>query len=409
MVKKSYFVSLVLFGLLLWQVGGECLADTSADLAQAEQHEDDRHYDQAEAVYKQIVADSPDSADAVRARGRLAALYLVWGKQPQADGAYQQLLAKFSQHSVLPEAIYEIARAYERREKYERAGELYQQVAQRSAGNEYIDKGQLRAAKVNVLWLVESANDTAAQAAMAQLIADFNDHNFVNPEEFPDVLYDIAKECQRAEKYSQALSLYQHILQHRPESGFARRAQFGLEGMSIFSLGYTANSADVNTAVDSFAAKFAGQEDLPAAVYKIAVEYHMKAYRFVNKDLSDQAEGCFQKAALVFDRVANEFPGADIVPKALRSAGDCYRKLGRYDESTRCFQKLVDDYPGFETAWNALFTIGRNYEDLKQSGAISKSDADLKMKAAYAELLKEYPSCPGTKHARRWLSRHNSK
>jgi tetratricopeptide (TPR) repeat protein len=409
MVKGIGFVASVLCTLFLLGSANVCLADAAAQLEQAEQHEDDRHYDQAEAIYEQIVADSPGSADAVRARGRLASLYLVWGKQPQADGAYQQLLAKFSQHSVLPEALYEIARAYERREEYERAGELYQQVAQQSVGSEYIDKGQLRAAKVNVLWLVESANDTAAQAAMAQLIADFNDHNFVNPEEFPDAIYDIAKECQRAERYSQALSLYQHILQHRPASLFARRAQFGVEGISIFSLGDTASDADVNTAVDSFAAKFVGHEDLPAAVYKIAVEYHMKAYRHVNKGLADRAEGCFQKAALVFERVANEFPGVGDVPKALRSAGDCYRKLRWYDESTRCFQKVVDDYPDFETAGNALFQIGRNCEDLKKSGAITKSQADLKTKAAYEQLLNEYPSCPGAKHARRWLSRHNSK
>ncbi|MHC4867871.1 MAG: tetratricopeptide repeat protein [Planctomycetota bacterium] len=409
MVKENGLTISVLCGMILFGLAIACFADAEARLDLAEQHEDDRDYDQAEAVYKQIVADSPGSADAVRAQGRLAALYLIWRKQPQADRAYRELLAKFSEHSALPEALYEIASACERREEYERAGDLYQQVARQSTDSEFIDKAQLRAAKVNVLQLVESGNDPEAQAAMAQLIADFKDRDFANPNQLPDALYDIAKECQRAEEYSQARYLYRYILQHRPECGFARRSQFGLEALSIFSLGYTASSADVNTAVDNFAAKFAGQEDLPAAVYKIAVEYHMKAYRFVNKDLTEQAEGCFQNAALVFEMVANEFPGAGEVPKALRSAGDCHRKLGRYDESTRCFQKVVDDYPDFETAWNALFQIGRNYEDLKESGAISKSEADSKVRAVYEQLLRKHPSCPGAKHARRWLSRRNSK
>jgi TolA-binding protein len=112
---------------------------------------------------------------------------------------------------------------------------------------------------------------------------------------------------------------------------------------------------------------------------------------------------------MIFERVAREFPGTTPVPKACRSAGDCYRKLGEYEESIRCYKKVVDDYPDFETAWNALFQIGRNYEDLKKSGAIAKSEVDAKIKAAYEQLLEKYPSCPGARHARRWLSRYNSK
>jgi TolA-binding protein len=105
----------------------------------------------------------------------------------------------------------------------------------------------------------------------------------------------------------------------------------------------------------------------------------------------------------------SDYPASTAVPKAFRSAGDCYRKLGEYTDSIRCYRKLLDDYPDLRTAWNALLNIGRNYEDLKKSGSLQASEADAETKAAYEQLLQDYPSCPGTKYASRWLSRHNTR
>lgn len=409
MTKGNAPVFSLVCGLILFGLADACFADAAAQLQQAEQYKDARDYEQAETAYRQIVADSPGSGDVLTAQSRLAALYIVWGKQPKADTTSQRLRADFSEHPGLPKALYAIAKAYEQREKFERAAGLYQQVVQQSSDGELAGKAQLHAAKVNVLSLIASGQDSEVQAAISKLITDFNDGNVGDAEEFPETLYDVAKECQRAEDYNEAQHLYQHILQQYSQSRYASRAQFDVEAVDIFALGDMAGEADVNTAVDGFVAKFAGHQNLPSAVYKMAVEYHMKAYRLMNKGLTEQAEGCFRKAALVFERVADEFPSAGEVPKALRSGGDCYRQLERYDESTLFFQKVVDTYPNFETAWNALFTIGRNYEGLKESGAIPKSEADLKIKAAYEQLLERYPSCPGTEHARRWLSRYESK
>jgi TolA-binding protein len=417
MARKVCLVSLVVFGLVCFQMAETSFADAEAELELAEQYQDDRNYEQAEATYEAVAASYPDSSEAVTAQAKLTALYIVWGKQPQADAAYKRLQTKFSEHPSLAKGLYTVAKAYERRGKYKQAGDLYRDIVEQYPDSQCTDRASLHAAKVEILLLIEKGRDSEVRAAINELVSDFNDvdvSDFKDPtlidhEELPETLYDIAKECQRAEDYNEARYLYQQILQQHAQSRYARKAQFDVEALSIFSLGDRANDVDVKTAVDGFVTKFAAHQYLPTAVYKIAVEYHMKAYRLINKGLTDRAEGCFQKASLVFERVANEFPGAGDVPKALRSAGDCYRKLGRYAESTRCYQKVVDDYPDFETAWNALFTIGRNHEDLKESGAISKSEADSKTKAVYEQLLKEFPSCPGTKHARRWLSRHNSK
>ena len=106
----------------------------------------------------------------------------------------------------------------------------------------------------------------------------------------------------------------------------------------------------------------------------------------------------------------NELPASiDATPHACCYAGDCYRKLGEYEKSIEYYERIVDDYSGDRMAWNALFLVGLNYEELKKSGSLWKSEADLKIKAAYQQLLEKYPDCKAAGHARRWLSRHNSK
>jgi tetratricopeptide (TPR) repeat protein len=408
MVKGNGFVASVLCGLLLFGFADLCFAeeaDVEAQLEQAEQYLDHGQYEQAKAVYKTIIKDSPGSDDALRAEEGLIVLYVVRNKDPKARSAFQRLLTEFSGYSGLAEAIDHVGDAYREVGKYEEAVEKYRYVVDNFPGTERAMLSQIGLVKLHLL----REDEAAAQAATARLIADFEDRDFVKGQEFPNVLYEIAKEFQRVEGYSQARDLYQRIVQQYSQSHHAKRARFDIETLDVFALGDVANDADVNMAVDSFVAKFSDDPYLPTAVYKIAVEYHMRAYWLVNKDLMEQAEGCFRKAALVFERVTYEFPAASDVPKALRSAGDCYQKLGRYAESTRCFQKVVDYYPDFETAWNVLFQIGRNYEDLKESGAFARSEADTKIKAVYEQVLEKYPSSPGARHARRWLSRRNSK
>jgi len=51
----------------------------------------------------------------------------------------------------------------------------------------------------------------------------------------------------------------------------------------------------------------------------------------------------------------------------------CHQQLENYQQSTDYCQKIVDDHPDYRLADNALFTVGHNYEKLKESGALSES------------------------------------
>jgi hypothetical protein len=69
---------------------------------------------------------------------------------------------------------------------------------------------------------------------------------------------------------------------------------------------------------------------------------------------------------------------------------------------------VVDEHPGFRTAYNAQFLVGHNYERMKKEGLVSKSQADLNTKAAYEQLLQDYPDCAFARYAKHWLSRSRS-
>jgi len=59
MIKNILFAALFLFGLLLCQMPGVCFADAAAQLEQAEKCEETGKYEEAEAMYKQIVTEYP--------------------------------------------------------------------------------------------------------------------------------------------------------------------------------------------------------------------------------------------------------------------------------------------------------------------------------------------------------------
>ncbi|MHC4157003.1 MAG: tetratricopeptide repeat protein [Planctomycetota bacterium] len=474
MVKKVCFAILVLFGSLFCDVPSRCFADVATQLEQAEQYKDDRYYEQAETIYKAIVAADPNTDEAFTVQEKLTCLYVAWAKQPKADAAYQELLAEYSGRPGIAKAVDHVADAYRKIGNFQKARRCSQYIVDQWPDGDHAAEAQAAVVRASILMgdeigaqagmsklltsfadsthiakaVDEVADDyykagqyekarqwhqyvvdhwpqdqralqaqknvailntilgdqTAAEAALDKLVTDFSTHV-----KLPNLLYEMARDYEEVKEFNQAKEVYQRIVQVCPGTSQAGDSPLDVRKLDVYLLIESDRDDEVTSAVDRLIADYAAHPYVSVAVHKVAVHYHLKAYRLGNQGLESEASRCFRKAALIFERVMARFPGSDAVPRALRCAGDCYRKLGEYEESIRCYQKIVDDHPSFETAWNALFLVGRNYEDLKKSGAIAKSDADLKIKAAYEQLLEEYPSCPGARHARRWLSRYGTK
>ncbi len=463
MFKKILFMPLVLFGLVFFQMAGECFAGASSQLEQAQTYMNNGDYEQAEGIYKTIVQNYPGTDHALEAQKQVTVLYIDWDKQAQAQAALQELVAGFSENEHIAKAVYEVAQKYRWLQKYDKAGEVYQTVVEKWPGNDkYAIASQIGVARSNI----EVGNDAGADAAMQKLITQFSDHQDV-----VSAVYQLAHHCRKLGRHDKTSKYYQVIVDRWPGHEHAIWSQVGVVRANI-GLG---NNADANAAIEKLLTDFSGDPDIVWAIFNISYQYHQygryivenrpgtkyamwaqagvamskvepgndtaadaaiaklladfsghpdlplviswgfaeqyytKALQLENQGLGKQAREHFQKAAMICEIVINLFPGSGATLEACRWAGDSYRKLGKYEKSIQCYQRVADDYPEYHLAWHALSLVGLNYAKLEGSGLISKSEANAKIKAVYEQLLENYPNCKVAKRAQRWLSQHNSK
>jgi outer membrane protein assembly factor BamD (BamD/ComL family) len=121
--------------------------------------------------------------------------------------------------------VYWFGKEFEAAKKYERAKSIYQQVVWRYPESSHAAKALLAASKMDVLSLIESGADTAAQAALDTLIADFNDHP-----DLPDAVFVVGEqyyneafryenqrlEAEAKENFRKAIAIWERIITELP-------------------------------------------------------------------------------------------------------------------------------------------------------------------------------------------------
>jgi tetratricopeptide (TPR) repeat protein len=357
--------------------------------------------DKARQCYQDIVSRWPQAEHAVQAKAGVARSSILLGDEAAAQAAVADLLSGYAGNAQKPEAIDHVADQYRDLRRFEDALPLYQYIVD----NWGQTKRAMESQRGVTLCYVGLGDDPNAEAAVQKLAADFSG----NPE-LPALLYDMANGYENARKFDKAKAIYQQVVQiapQYPDSRHGPTAPLDVRKADILALIDSGQHEAVQSALNSVIADFSGNGYLATVVYKVAVQYHMKAYALLNEQgLGDEARAFFLGGAALFQRVINDYPDSWPIPRAYRSAGDCHRKLGDFQKSITFYQALVDNYPNFRTAGNALLLVGRNYEELKESGAMPEADADAKIKAAYERLLERYPACQGSDYARLWLEKY---
>ena len=171
----------------------------------------------------------------------------------------------------------------------------------------------------------------------------------------------------------------------------AYRAQLDVRKVQIMALVKAGKDAEVGVEIDRFVAAHPGNSYMPVALSGIAELYYAKSE--------------YQKALSIWKKVIYELPDCIGTARAWLFTGDVYAKLGDLEKAVQCYEKVSNDYPKWRLGWHATFLVGRTYEQLKQSGAMSESEADAKTRAAYELVLERYPDCEAAEAARQWLGR----
>jgi tetratricopeptide (TPR) repeat protein len=266
MSTKTLLISSVLFGVLLFMAAGVWFADTSELLEQADTYKQEGNYEQAEAIYQQIVTDYPDTDYAFLSQKNLAILYVLWDNQPEADAALGQLVTDFYEHTGISQAVWQIAKEYEQKKKYDKALELHQYNVENYSTDMHAMWSQVEI----VYSLIESGDDAAADTACDKLITVFSEQ-----ETLPKEIHQIAMKYNSLERYNKALELHQYNVGHSSKyDTYTMWSQVEIVESHIRD----ANDAAADAACDMLLSAFSEQPTLPKEVYLIA-DLHSKAGR----------------------------------------------------------------------------------------------------------------------------------
>ena len=320
-------------------------------------------------------------------------------KYQQAEEAVNNMVSAAGSNPAMPVTLFNIAKEFKELERYDETMRIYQKIAQNYPNSEFGGKARMGVDKLRVWNLIEAGDAAGAQSALEKMIKDYKDED-----ELAHTVHGIAVKFDENGYYEQAKSLYQRVKRDYPNENVAELAAVGLRLCDIRAMIGKAPYAAVKPEIDRLMRDLSGRRQLPVAVLDIAFAYLQQAMRLDEQGSAEQAKESYRNVIKVCEIVTNQLPRSPATPKAYDYAVICYQKLGNHPKAIECCQKIVQDYPTYNKRWQALSMMGNIYENQKESGAISKTEADQKIKAVYEQLLSEYPDCRAARHAQYWLT-----
>jgi tetratricopeptide (TPR) repeat protein len=309
--------------------------------------------------------------------------------EPAADAAFNKLLTVFSKQPTLPKEVYQLANTYSDAGKNDKAGQLYQYILKTWPGDKYA-----MLAKDSLATGTHLNDELSVTEAVDSLLTDFSK----NKDIAKSLSENVAK-YYKAGSYEKAAQLCQYVIDNwRDDTGAVISGKVELAKVRIAE----SNDVAVKGILDEMVSAYGGNPALPDAVFKIGEEYYNKAIGDANESPIDQADpnfairqDNFAEAAFIWDRIITQMPDSNstATTHAYYFSADCYRKLGKYEKAVEYFQKVVDKWPNYQYAWSAQYLIGECYEKLRNSGGISKAEAEPKIEQAYQAVIERYPEC----------------
>jgi tetratricopeptide (TPR) repeat protein len=339
MANKTLLVTSVLFGFLLSAATGQCLADASAQFKQANDYKRAKQYEQAEAIYQQIVTVFPDSNDALEAQKQLTILYIKQDNQPQAEAAFQKLLADFYMYNEIAKAVNKVADHYGWSGRYEKAKQLYQYVVDNWPQADYAIWSQKSLAASNM----RLGDDSNADAAIEELLNNFSQHK-----QIANAVNMLADECSTLKRYEKALQLYQYIIENCPDNEVAIWAQ---RSEAILNMKLGRNDA-AQAAVEQLLTNFSEHKNIAKAANKVADHYR----------LSKQ----YEKARQLYQYVVDNWPQADYAMWSQKSLATSNIQLGDDPNADAAIERLLANFSQHKQIANAVNMLAGECSVLKK-------------------------------------------
>jgi len=384
MVKKIFLLSSVLFSLLLSTAASRCLADVSEQFEQAQTYQLNGNYEQAEAIYQQIVMDFPDSNDALEAQKQLTLMYITTDSQQQADAAFAALTAVFAGHKDIAQAVWKIAKEYEESKKYDKALELHQYNVEHFSSDMYAMWSQVEVTYFHI----NSGDNTAADAAFEKLLTLFSSQPTL-----PKEVHQVAMKYNSLEKREKALELYQYNVEHFSSDMYAMWSQVEI----VYSL-IDSGDAAVDAACDKLITVFSEQETLPKQIHQVAMKYSgsgqsKKAYALHQYNVEhfpdyngldviwsqselirlDLQAGFYESACAGAEALLGWPPDQNDLPREIHVTARRFAEAGKHDKAYEFYRYNIEHFPkDMYALWSQVEIV---YSHIRDANDTAVADA----------------------------------
>src|SRR5689334_9598775 len=223
--------------------------------------------------------------------------------------------------------------------------------------------------------MIHRSTKIALALGMAVMAAGCHHNKVNNPianvdSKQPDkVLFDRAMDAMKHGKYDVARLTLQTLINTYPDSEFIARAKLAV-GDSWYAEGGTAALAQAEQEYDDFITFFPNMPEAAEAQLKKA-NIHYQQMEKADRDYTHA-----MRAEEEYRRVILQFPDSKLVPEAKQrllevqevlaerefEIGRFYYLRQSYPASIARLQSLVDKYPLYSRADEALYLLGQNYE-----------------------------------------------
>lgn len=151
---RCTIILFLMVGGFVFAMAGVCFADAAGDLSQVEMYVKNGMYSQAEGLCNSIAQNNLGSDYALKAQGKLAAIYIMTGRMADANALTDAMINSFSTNAELPAILYGTMSRYKLAREFQRAENLSGRICQEFSSSEQAQKIQLDSGREQALKLI---------------------------------------------------------------------------------------------------------------------------------------------------------------------------------------------------------------------------------------------------------------
>jgi tetratricopeptide (TPR) repeat protein len=354
-------------------------------------------------LYQYVFNTWPNSKDAMWAQAGIVKVYAQSGDESSAQAAYATLLANYSTHLNISEAVYEIGDSYQQLNP-RKALELYEYAMSTWPNySKWVDENDALLRRKNLVLLKLGLGDEAGARAAYDSMIGFSTDDIATAE----AVTELANAYLDSGKHERARQLFEYAKARWSSAGISEIwAQVGLAKTDI-ALGKDPNLQSPT----GFLNRFSQDPDLTNAVFAIVERYYVEAAGKENKGDSTGATKYLQEAIRRWKKIADGSYGPatpSLTAETRYLIAESYYRLGEYQEAIRHYKEVTANWPNFERAQHVHLMIGDSYERLKKAKVLSQSVTDSEIINSYQKVVESNPDSPVAKIAARRLSSYQA-